>query len=223
MVSSPIFLFALGVFPALLWLGFFIIEDYKHPEPPRMIAKVFIAGALSALVAAALQFSLQISVPGIVGYGTSSPVGFFAFALIEEVVKFGGAYLLIRRSKSFDEPVDAMIYLITAAMGFAALENALFLLSTGSSLILETALMRSVGATFLHAVASGFVGFYWARRRLVLGLIIATALHTAFNYLAYYFIHTQIYAVMFVLLTSFFLFHDFDIIKQPNGDGKGQI
>jgi RsiW-degrading membrane proteinase PrsW (M82 family) len=214
MVSSSLFLFALGVFPALFWLGFFLIEDYKHPEPPRMIAKVFIAGALSALVAAVMQFGLQISAPKIVGSDTGSLVGFFAFAFIEEAVKFGGAYLLIRRSTSFDEPVDAMIYLITAAMGFAALENALFLLSAGSSMILKTALMRSIGATFLHAVASGFVGFYWARKRLVWGLIIATVVHTGFNCLVYYFAQTQIYAITFVLLASFFLFHDFDIIKQ---------
>jgi len=219
MVSSPIFLFALGVFPAIFWLFFFLLESRKHPEPPKIIARVFVAGTIAAVVAAGIQLLLQLKLlPW--GYGTSSLVGFMIFAFVEETVKFFGAYTAFKSRRRPEAPLDDMIYLITAAMGFAALENVLFLFSVSGAIVIQTAIMRSIGATFLHAVASGFTGFYLAKGRLPEGLIIATVIHTAFNYLAYYFPQYQIYSVALVLFASFFLFHNFDIIKQPNGDGE---
>ena len=220
MVSSPIFLFALGVFPAIFWLFFFLLESRKHPEPPKIIARVFVAGAIAAVVAAGIQLLLQLKLLPAWGYGTSSLVGFMIFAFVEETVKFFGAYTAFKSRRRPEAPLDDMIYLITAAMGFAALENVLFLFSVSGAIVIQTAIMRSIGATFLHAVASGFTGFYLAKGRLPEGLIIATVIHTAFNYLAYYFPQYQIYSVALVLFASFFLFHDFDIIKQPNGDGE---
>jgi RsiW-degrading membrane proteinase PrsW (M82 family) len=101
------------------------------------------------------------------------------------------------RSKAYDEPVDAMIYLMTAALGFAALENTLFvlkdLLENGSAIGMLTTSMRTVGATLLHVAASALIGgslalvFYKSKVSrffmLIVGIILATALHTLFNQL----------------------------------------
>lgn len=219
MVNSPILLFALGVFPAVFWLLFFLLESRRHPEPPKIIARVFIAGAIAAVFAAAIQFILQLKLFPSMGYSSVSLTGFIIFAFVEETVKFGGAYLAFKDRRRPEAPLDDMIYLITAAMGFAALENVLFLVSSDSSIVFQTAIMRSIGATFLHAVASGFTGFYLARGRWPQGLIVATVIHSAFNYLAYYFPEYQAYSVVLVILASFFLFHDFDIIK-ANDNGE---
>jgi RsiW-degrading membrane proteinase PrsW (M82 family) len=93
-----------------------------------------------------------------------------------------------------DEPIDAMIYMITSAMGFATIENALlFFRADFSADPLDPwifLLMRFLGATFLHALASGLLGFFLAlvlfqkRNRfwLIFGLIIATSLHGLFNF-----------------------------------------
>ncbi|MEK7495853.1 MAG: PrsW family glutamic-type intramembrane protease, partial [Patescibacteria group bacterium] len=110
-----IFLILLGLLPSFAWLVFFLKED-ERPEPKKMIAKVFMAGALMTIFVAVLQFSLQ-------KIFVSFSASFFVFAVIEEVFKFLAVYLVVRKSRFFDEPVDAMIYMITAALGFAMVEN----------------------------------------------------------------------------------------------------
>jgi len=122
--------------------------------------------------------------------------------------------LTIKGSKYLDEPVDFMIYMITAALGFAAIENSLFLSQKSSEIVLEIMVLRAVGATLLHALASGFVGFYWSRRKIVIGLLMAAVLHSGFNYLILKFNEAPVYATAILIFASFFLFYDFDIIKE---------
>jgi len=220
MVTSVLLIFALGIFPSILWLSFFLLETRKHPEPPRIIAEVFVAGIIAAVVAAMIQLILQLGVFDSSRYEATSLIGFAVFALVEEVAKFIFAYIAFKSKRRPETPLDDMIYLITAAMGFAALENLLFIFQAPPGLVIQTAIMRTIGATFLHAVASGFTGYYLAKRRVPEGLIIATVIHTAFNYIAYYFPQYQICAIIMVLLSSFFLFNDFDIIKESDKQEK---
>ena len=98
---------------------------------------------------------------------------------------------------SFDEPVDAIIYMITAALGFASLENTLFILKTfndgGILSGIDIGNMRFVGATLLHTASSAIVGAFMAfslrknkknlKRNTYIGIIVAGLLHFAFNYL----------------------------------------
>ncbi len=217
MVSSPIYLFLLGLFPALFWLLFFLIEDSKKPEPMGMIAEVFTAGALSGVVAVVLEALVLSNLSANRFFGMNTPGEFLIFSFIEETVIFLAAYFTIAKNRFHHQHLDAMVYMVTAGLGFAALENILYLLSSGSAVAIQTILIRSVGATLLHAIASGIVGFYWAERKVVKGLGIATLVHTAFDWLAY-FSPSQVYSIAFVLIVSFFIFHDFDILKsEDNG------
>ena len=201
----------LGILPAVLWLIFFLREDAARPEPKRMIIYVFIGGALAAGASVIPEFFLQKYFPpptGVPAY-TSALLG--PFALIEEAFKFLIVYLIIKRSSYFDEGVDAMIYMITAGLGFAAVENILNLIGTDS--IIEIFTLRSIGATLLHALASGILGFHWARGYLVPGIIAATLLHWGFNYSVLLFQNIEIYTTGLLLLAAIFLFHDFEILK----------
>lgn len=219
MVTSIPLLFALGIFPSIFWLFFFLLESRKHPEPPRIITRVFIAGLIAAVVAALTNLILQLWVFPIWKYQVNSLTGFMIFAFIEEIAKFLFAYIAFKDKRTPDSHLDDMIYLITAAMGFAALENLLYIFQAfqmNPALVIQTIIIRSIGATFLHAVASGFTGYYLAKGRLLEGLIIATIIHTAFNYTIYYFPQYLVCSVIMVLLASFFLFHDFDIIKESD-------
>ena len=99
------------------------------------------------------------------------------------------------RRREDDEPIDTVIYMITAALGFAALENILFLIApvTGGDVVggVVTGSLRFVGATLLHVVSSAIVGIFIAfvfyRSRFVkfvfglAGLLFAIVLHTVFN------------------------------------------
>ena len=120
----------------------------------------------------------------------------FLWALFEEILKYLASYISALRNKAMDEPIDPMIYLITTALGFAALENTLFLInSISNGHILGgiiTGNMRFIGATPLHTISSGIVGvsmaltFYKSRfakkMSLFFGLILAIVLHTIFNF-----------------------------------------
>ena len=122
-------------------------------------------------------------------------MSFLLWAILEEVFKFFAAYLSALRSKDNNEPVDALVYMITAALGFAALENALFiwhpLVDDNIALAFDTGMLRFFGASLLHVLSSGAVGmflgfaFFKSKGSGVLygfiGLIVAVIIHTAFN------------------------------------------
>jgi RsiW-degrading membrane proteinase PrsW (M82 family) len=120
---------------------------------------------------------------------------FLGVALVEETMKFLVVKKEVLSSAEFDEPIDALLYMIIAALGFAASENILILLGLGPQLFLPWALeisaLRFLGATFLHALCSGTVGYFLAlaifetKRRLKLislGLLISIALHGLYNF-----------------------------------------
>jgi len=211
MVINPLIF---GIIPSIVWLTFFMFEDRKRPEPKRMVLYVFIAGALSTGLAAIPELYLQ-SVFAEEGILRSSPIFLFSFAFIEELVKFMAVYLVVKKSKFFDEWTDGMIYMITAALGFAALENALNLI--GTDLIVQVTIVRGIGATLLHALASALVGFYWMRHRAIEGLFFATILHGIFNFLILKLAGIEVYASILLLLAAIIVFHDFEILKRRDG------
>ncbi len=197
-ISAHIGYLLLTFVPPVVWLFFYLRED-RHPEPKLLILLAF-AGGMGAAIAAIITECMFVQIVtssncrvGITN-GTHPLILFGGIALIEEYFKYGAIKLLILRRPAFDEPIDAMIYLMTSAMGFAALENALFLIpvfreSTFAGL--EITANRFLGANLLHALSSGIVGFFLARawwhpqrRHMVaIGVLIASVLHTLFNYL----------------------------------------
>ena len=222
-----VFAILLGLLPSFAWLFFFLKEDI-HPEPKKVIAVVFIAGIFSTFFALGLQFALR-SILNSAQINNYSIFAFFGFGFIEEALKFSAAYLIIRKKVCFDEPIDAMIYMITAALGFAMLENIAVLsnlkaLSDAFSVIT----LRFVGATLLHALSSAIVGYYWAKSLLKIGnwkleifqgLAIATLLHATFNYFILISKEIIIYPTIFLIIAALFVFWDFEKIKKGEAHG----
>jgi len=115
--------------------------------------------------------------------------------------------------------------MIVAALGFATLENigAISGISPSATLIpavLETISLRFVGATLLHTLTSGIIGYYWAlgivrgkvARYLAIGIPIAAILHATFNYLILTY-GDVIYSVIFLMVVGFFVLNDFEQLK----------
>jgi len=181
-VIYPWYIF-FGIAPSIIWLLIFLKKD-SHPESNRMILKIFFYGALVTIPTALVE----------VGIG-NFPIGEILYfmvgvALVEEVFKYLVVKKRVVESSEFDEPVDAMLYMIIAALGFAAVENILnmFLLLKPQYFFdaFLVGSIRFVGATFLHALCSGLVGYYLAlsflytKRRFKIiakGLLIAVLLH----------------------------------------------
>jgi protease PrsW len=222
---------ALTFLPPILWLLFYLREDC-HPEPKRLLILAFLGGmgaALLAIVAEVVLIGREgiLSIQsGIVG---SALISFLIIGLVEEYAKYLPVKFLILKRHDFNEPVDGMIYMMTAALGFAALENALFIvpLLNGDVLTgLEVAANRFLGANLLHALSSGIVGFFLARaffspRRhhfIALGVIIAALLHTLFNYLILVreiLPQGTFYLILLLTTMAVMVFIDFERLKRP--------
>lgn len=186
--TNIIYALLAGVLPALLWLWFWLKEDNLHPEPRFLVALSFIGGMAVVVLAIFLEkYVAEIS--------SDTTTRYIAWAGIEEAVKFLAVALIALRSRYMDEPIDAMIYCITVALGFAALENALFILSpinTGDiTKSIVTGNMRFIGATLVHLVSSASIGFmiglafykniFIKTIAVIAGVILAVALHASFN------------------------------------------
>lgn len=203
----------------MVWLAFFLMEDKKRPEPKRLIISTFILGGIAALVA--LQFQIQLNnLLKLLDVQQLSPLAIFLMAAIEEIVKFALVYLWIHKRKEFDEPIDAMIYMIVAALGFATLENVASVSRSSSGVELMT--LRFIGATLLHSLSSGLIGFYWAKAiatgRALLwpitwGLTVAIVVHTIFNILVLNYGPVW-QATIFLAFVGFFVLSDFEKLKK---------
>ncbi|MDB5225112.1 MAG: hypothetical protein JWL87_64 [Candidatus Adlerbacteria bacterium] len=177
-----------GILPALLWLTFWLMEDRCDPEPKRYIFFCFIGGMVAV--------PLILPIEQYVAHYLAGTQLLLAWATLEELFKFAAAYAAALRFRVFDEPLDGVIYLVTAALGFSALENVFFLLSpVGDGDLLRTIVtgdLRFIGATLLHTLSSATIGvalalsFYKsvALRKFAAfaGVILAVALHTLFNF-----------------------------------------
>jgi protease PrsW len=178
-----------GGVPAVFWLWFWLSEeDAEDREPRGLIALAFIFGALMVAIAIWLEKSS-------LAFITNPTTQVIAWAGIEEFLKLLGVMLLIRGSGVIDQPIDYPMYFIAVALGFAALENVLYLLHPlqvqGTVVGLLTGNLRFLGSTLLHLIASSMIGsalglsFYLKQYKaiyLVSGFICAVVLHSAFNF-----------------------------------------
>jgi RsiW-degrading membrane proteinase PrsW (M82 family) len=195
-VGSYTLLIVLGFLPSLIWLGYWLRKD-NHPEPKMLITKTLLLGIMLSPLAILFQLLFAQYVSRWVGIDpkvfSDSPWFYLWAAFIEELVKFLAVYFIVLRSPEFDEPVDAMVYMLTAAMGFAAMENILVInrvIGDGVTATIGIWGLRFAGATLLHALSSALLGyfialawFYFAHRKtlFVAGLALATVFHWVFN------------------------------------------
>ena len=148
-----------GIIPSLVWLWFWLKEDKQKPEPKGLLAIVFIMGALAVICVLPIQKFIQSAI-------SDPEMRTVLWASAEEILKYLAVILLLYKATHIEEPIDWPIYMITAALGFAALENGLFLLkplSVGETTVgLLTGGLRFLGSTLLHAVSSGIIGISMA-------------------------------------------------------------
>lgn len=203
----------IGLILSSIWLVFFLLEDRVRPEPKLIITKTFVIGMVSALAAAGIEKLLSILYIAN-SIGDYSMTAIFSNAFAEEFVKFMVVWIFISIYKEFDEPIDYMIYMIVAALGFAMVENIFFLsAATGLSQMIGISILRFVGATLMHALSSGIHGSFWAKGLAPIGLIIATLIHGTFNVLVMK-TSPELIPITFLIVVAFVVLHEFDKIKE---------
>lgn len=229
---------AFGTMPSLAWLFYYLSKDL-HPEPKKAIIKVFLWGAAITIPVFLIQLGLSELLKSF-SFLRSSPLifiiikWFFVIALTEELFKYLAVKISVLRKKELDEPLDIMLYMVVAALGFAAVENVLYLFSplliNGSfNAFLQTTVIlsfvRFIGATFLHTLCSALLGYFLALsflrskqhiKFLTIGLILATLLHGLYNFSI---INLSgplnfIIPVIVIIGLAGFIIYDFDEIKK---------
>lgn len=187
--------------PSIIWLLFYLIKD-QHPEPKNRIIKVFFWGVIAAVIAGILESKI-IEIIGVFFplLVISNSLWFLLLkyfilvALIEELAKYLSVRRFVLHNAVVDEPLDVMLYIIVSALGFATLENFLLLFNLSDLYkiveILEFSAERFIGAIFLHTLASGVLGFFWAlslygqkNKKLLFscGVFIAIFMHGLYNF-----------------------------------------
>ncbi len=178
-----------GAIPAFFWLWFWLREYKDESEPKGLLALCFIVGMTLVFFVLPIQKFIQ-------GIVNSNKWQIILFASIEEVIKYIAVIFILYRTTYIHKPIDWPIFLITTALGFAALENMLFLIKPFSlnqaTVGILTGNLRFLGSTLLHTVSSGIIGialglsFFMEKFNkkiyLFIGLISAIALHSIFNF-----------------------------------------
>ena len=187
-LETFLYAFAGGLFPALIWLWFFLRQDKQCPEPKGLILLSFISGM--AVVFMALFVEKYVA-----NYFEEGTFLTVVWAATEEILKWLVAALVVLWRRAVNEPIDPIVYMITVALGFSALETGLFLLAPISdgnfAAGIITSNLRFLGAALLHVVCSAMIGValafafyrsYWQKVLfLFIGLFTAITLHSWFN------------------------------------------
>jgi protease PrsW len=182
-----------GAIPALVLMWLVDRLDAKRPEPRGTRRLVVLAGMLSVIPALILEVMIPALATGRVEpemtYQGSSFQAFVVAAGVEEACKILLVYWVVWRRPEFDERMDGIVYASRGGLGFALVENVLYLLrqhSLQGQLVVwvERALLAVPG----HAMWTGMIGAMAARRRfdgtglgLVGGYLLAVAFHGAYD------------------------------------------
>jgi RsiW-degrading membrane proteinase PrsW (M82 family) len=161
----------------------------KNPEPRELLINTFLLGALICLPVVPVAMMLESLGQGMTGdvWSTAFVKAFLGAAIPEELFKFLVLRLYVWRKSHFDEPLDGVVYGATASLGFATLENILYVEMYG----LGTAVLRAVTAIPGHAFTGVLMGAFVGRARfaapeqrsrlLAAGLGWAILLHGAYD------------------------------------------
>lgn len=182
-----IILLALALAPGVA-IGLYIyLKDHHEREPIGLLIRAFLFGALATLI------TLAISVP----IGKFIPINetdlkeqaihaFLIVALVEEFSKFIFVRGIFYRNENFNEPFDGIVYSVMVSMGFATLENVLYVWSGG----VGTALLRMFTAVPAHACFGILMGYFLGKAKFehrkahyaIYALLVATLFHGAYDY-----------------------------------------
>jgi RsiW-degrading membrane proteinase PrsW (M82 family) len=150
--------------PAVGWVVFYARKDYRDPEPMAALFQTFLAGAVVAIPFLGLRVLFE-KIPDL-GAAFTGISAVFLFAVLEEVAKLVAAIFVVERHRvDFDQVIDGVVYAVTAALGFAFVENVFYFiqfLKSGSEGFLPIFLFRSFGTMLAHTLFSGVAGLVWA-------------------------------------------------------------
>lgn len=213
MISA--FLVGLSILPAFLICIYIWWRDRHEQEPTLMLLMAFAMGSLSTYPALKLEeFGIEYFYTATSNNVVNSFI--FAFGIVaisEELVKFLFLRYFIFPRKAYDQPLDGIVYAVILGMGFAAVENIMYVVfrSNGFEDALQTAFTRMITAVPAHASFAVIMGYFMGKAKfiyepfsrtlhLLTGLALAICIHGAYDFFLF-----QEMTSAVSLLTSFTL------------------
>ncbi|MDO4862537.1 MAG: PrsW family glutamic-type intramembrane protease [Ruminococcus sp.] len=154
------YLLSAALAPAVLLFFYIRKKDKVEPEPMKLLLQLAGLGALSIIPA--VIFELVMAIPFAMIFGEDSPIYafcdcFFVIAVAEEGCKFAMLLLRTWKSKEFNYTYDAVVYAVSVSLGFAALENILYVFQGGFGV----ALLRALTSVPGHTIFAIYMGYYY--------------------------------------------------------------
>ena len=181
-------LLGLALAPSAAIILFIYLKDKHEREPVSLLAISFFYGIFSTLIT--LVISLPVNMLIILRANDVVDefyAAFFKVALVEEFSKFFFVRFILFRNKHFNEPFDGIVYAVMVSMGFATLENVLYVFEFGY----ETAILRMFTAVPAHATFGVLMGYFLGKAKFTrkknflysfVALLAATLFHGSYDY-----------------------------------------
>lgn len=185
---------ASGAIPAIAAMLYFDWLDRKRPEPWKLRYATTVVGMLSVLPVLVLDLMIDAGLgstaPARDGYAHAAYLSFGLAAGVEEACKIAVVFAVVWSSRHFDERMDGIVYGARAGLGFALVENILYLYATATSGQLALVWgLRALLAVPGHALWTGMLGYCAARMKfdragpgLLGGYLAAVALHGSYDF-----------------------------------------
>ncbi|WP_042223572.1 glutamic-type intramembrane protease PrsW [Oceanobacillus manasiensis] len=172
-----------GIAPAVALMSFFYLKD-RYSEPLPLLIRTFIIGCLLVFPIMFIQYILTTE-----GFTNNYFVESFLYiSLTEEFFKWFLFIYTIYHHSEFDAHYDGIVYAVAISLGFATVENVLYLLTNG----IEYAFSRAIFPVSSHALIGVIMGYYFGKakinkqhkkRNIVMAFIIPFLLHGTYNYI----------------------------------------
>ncbi|QGY44928.1 PrsW family intramembrane metalloprotease [Maribellus comscasis] len=154
-------LLLLSLAPVFIIGGYIYYRDKYDKEPLQLLWKALLAGALIVIPVIFVERFLSLFLPFFPGILNPAYHGFVVAAFTEESFKFLALFLLFWKTNTFNEKFDGIVYATFISLGFAGVENVMYVLQYGVS----TGITRAITAVPAHAVFGVTMGFYVGQAR----------------------------------------------------------
>lgn len=181
-----------SIAPALI-IMYLIYKRDLQKEPIKMLVKAFFGGVLSIGITLVIAIPLSYfegQVP--TGFLRSFYTAFFCAGIPEEFAKWIIFFWLINKAKDFDQYYDGILYAIFISMGFALVENILYVMKGG----MGVAILRSITAVPAHMLFAIPMGYFLslskfeqgkeAKRHIRMSLLVPILLHGTYDFILMY-------------------------------------
>jgi len=150
-------LLILSLAPVIIIAAYIYFRDKYEKEPIRLLLYAMVAGGLTVIPILFVERFLSGFSGFFPGLLSAAWNAFVVAAFSEETFKFLALYILIWKSPEFNEKFDGIVYATYVSLGFAAVENVLYVMEGGMS----TGVMRAMTAVPAHAIFGVTMGFYF--------------------------------------------------------------